>query len=148
MPGQDRLDGAPFRGGIPIYAIIRSGGKQYRVEEGSIIEVERLNVVEGEKIDLDEVLMLGDGDDITVGAGTVPGAKVVVEVLEHGRGKKIIVFKYKAKTRYRRKNGHRQQYTRLAVREIVSAEKAAKAEPKKRTRKTAAKATSEETAGE
>lgn len=107
-----------------------------------------MNVGEGEKIDLDEVLMLGDGDEITVGSATVPGAKVVVEVLEHGQGKKVTVFKYKSKTRYRRKNGHRQQYTRLAVREIVSAEQAPKAEPKKRTRKPAAKATKEETAGE
>lgn len=107
-----------------------------------------MNVGEGEKIDLDEVLMLGDGDSITVGTATVAGAKVVVEVLEHGRGKKVTVFKYKSKTRYRRKNGHRQQYTRLAVREIVSADKPSKAEPKKRTRKTAEKATEEDTAGE
>jgi large subunit ribosomal protein L21 len=116
----------------PIYAIIRSGGKQYRVEEGSIIEVERLEANEGDKVELTDVLLLADDGRVTVGSATVPGAKVTAEVVSQGRGKKVTVFKYKSKTRQRTKTGHRQPYTRLAIQEIVTAEKRAqvKAEAK------------------
>src|SRR4030042_2354734 len=107
----------------PVYAIIRSGGKQYRVEEGSIIEVERLEANEGDKVELTDVLLLADGDRVTVGSSTVPGAKVTAEVVGQGRGPKVTILKYKSKTRQRTKTGHRQPYTRLAIQEIVTAEK-------------------------
>jgi large subunit ribosomal protein L21 len=109
----------------PIYAIIRSGGKQYRVEEGSIIEVERLEANEGDKVELTDVLLLADDGRVTVGSATVPGAKVTAEVVGQGRSRKVTVFKYKSKTRQRTKTGHRQPYTRLAIQEIVTAEKRA-----------------------
>ena len=123
----------------PIYAIIRSGGKQYRVEEGSIIEVERLDANEGDKVELTDVLLLADGARVTVGSATVPGAKVTAEVVGQGRGPKVTVFKYKSKTRQRKKTGHRQPYTRLAIQEIVTAEKKAAAEKKPAVKRPAAK---------
>ena len=97
------------------YAIVQTGGKQYRVQTGDTVRVESLPGDEGDEIELNEVLLVSQGGDVTVGAPTVPGAKVATEVVGRGRGKKIIVFKYKAKTRYRRKNGHRQPYTDLKV---------------------------------
>lgn len=103
-----------------MYAVIRSGGKQYTVREGETLDVETLAGAPGDTVELGEVLMVGEGADVTVGTPTVAGAKVVAEVVEHGKGEKIIVFKYKAKTRYRRKQGHRQRFTRLSVREIVA----------------------------
>jgi large subunit ribosomal protein L21 len=102
------------------YAIIESGGKQYHVQPGDTIEVELLPAEPGSTLDLDRVLMLSQNEQVTVGQPTVAGARVVAEVQEHGRGKKIIVFKYKSKVRYRRKQGHRQSFTRLAIKEIVS----------------------------
>ena len=102
------------------YAIIESGGKQYRVQPGDTIEVEVLAAEPGSTLDLDRVLMLSQDEQVTVGQPTVAGARVVAEVQEHGRGEKIIVFKYKPKVRYRRKQGHRQSFTRLAIKEIVS----------------------------
>ena len=102
------------------YAVIESGGKQYRVQPGDTIEVEMLAAEPGNTLDLDRVLMLSQDEQVTVGQPTVAGARVVAEVQEHGRGKKIIVFKYKPKVRYRRKQGHRQSFTRLAIKEIVS----------------------------
>jgi large subunit ribosomal protein L21 len=112
---------------------VRSGGKQYRVEVGSKIDVERLTAAEGERVELAEVLFLVDDGRMTVGSPTVPGAKVVAEVVTQGRSPKVTVFKYKAKVRYRKRTGHRQPYTRLAIQEIVTAEKKAaakKARPK------------------
>ena len=100
------------------YAIVESGGKQYKAVEGETIEVDRLADEEGAKIDLERVLMLVDGDDYTVGTPEVEGVKVKATVAEHFKGKKIIVFKYHPKKRYRLKKGHRQQYTRLAIDEI------------------------------
>ena len=105
---------------IPIYAIVRSGGKQYRVEVGSKIEVERLKAAEGDKVELVDVLLLADGKNVTAGNPMVAGAKVTAQVVEHGRSPKAVVFKYKAKVRYRRRTGHRQSFTRLAVEEIVA----------------------------
>lgn|SRR5487761_1720106 len=102
-----------------MYAVVRTGGKQYTVREGQQLDVETLPAAEGDRIDLGEVLLISDGDQVTLGTPLVVGARVVAEVLSHGRAKKVIIFKFKAKTRYRRKNGHRQPYTRLAVREIV-----------------------------
>lgn len=103
-----------------MYAVVRTGSKQYSVREGQQLDVETLVGSEGDRIELTEVLLVGDGDQITVGAPTVPGARVVAEVLGQGRAKKVTIFKYKPKTRYRRKLGHRQPYTRLAVREIIT----------------------------
>ena len=102
-----------------MYAIIETGAKQYRVSPGDTIDVERLPVGEGSTIELDKVLLVADGDKLTVGTPTVKGAKVVAEVLGEGKGKKIIVFKYKPKVHYRRRTGHRQIHTRLAIKEIL-----------------------------
>jgi large subunit ribosomal protein L21 len=103
----------------PIYAIVRTGGKQYRVEANQTLDVERLKADVGDKVEFDVLMLAGNGD-VRVGAPAVEGARVVAEVVEHGRGEKIIVFKYKNKTRYRRRQGHRQDYTRLAIKEIVA----------------------------
>ena len=103
-----------------MYAVIRSGGKQYTVREGETVQVELLKTAPGEQLEMDQVLAVGEGADLTIGHPIVAGAKVVAEVLDHGRGEKIIVYKYKAKTRYHRKTGHRQAFTRLAIREIVA----------------------------
>ncbi len=115
-----------------IYAVIRSGGKQYKVEPNQLLDVERLPADVGAVVELPDVLMVADGDDVTVGQPRVTGARVVAEVMEHGRGPKLIVFKYKNKTRYRKKTGHRQAYTRLAIRQILmGAEPVAAAAPAK-----------------
>lgn len=103
-----------------MFAVIRTGGKQYTVHEGDTLDVELLQAEPGEQVQLDDVLMVGEGEAITIGKPLVPGAKVVANVVSHGKGEKIIVFKYKPKTRYRRKTGHRQRFTRLAIREIVA----------------------------
>lgn len=101
------------------YAIVQNGGKQYKVSVGQTIEVERLPEEEGGKVELDRVLMVSDGKKVAVGTPTVEGAKVVAEVVANGKSEKVTVFKYKNKVRYRRKIGHRQPYTRLAIKEIV-----------------------------
>ena len=102
------------------YAIVKTGGKQYRVEPGSSITVEKIAADEGSTVELDEVLMVSDDSSTTIGTPTVEGAKVVAEVEKQAKGDKIIVFKYKPKTRYAVKNGHRQNLTRLAIKEIVT----------------------------
>ncbi len=100
------------------YAIVRSGGKQYRVEAGDTIRVESLPGDDGDAVELEDVLMVSKDGEVTLGAPTVAGAKVSALVAGHGKAKKVVVFKYKAKTRYRRKNGHRQLYTDLRVTDI------------------------------
>ncbi len=102
-----------------MYAIVESGGKQYKAVPGGTIEIDRLHFDEGTTIDLDQVLLITDGEDVQVGTPTVKNAKVKATVLEHFKGRKIIVFKYKPRVRYRRKRGHRQQYTRLFVEDIL-----------------------------
>jgi len=102
-----------------IYAIIETGGKQYRVDPGQTIDVERLDAAEGDTVELDRVLLIADGDQVTIGTPTVDGAKVVATSKGSGKGDKVIVFKYKPKVRYRKKTGHRQQYTRLVIDKIV-----------------------------
>ena len=109
-----------FGGGRKIYAIVETGGKQYRVTQGQVLDVDRLDVDEGATVELDRVLVVGEGDNVAVGTPTVEGAKVVATSKGDGRARKIIVFKYKPKVRYRRKTGHRQTYTRLAIDEIVA----------------------------
>lgn len=104
------------------YAIIKTGGKQYRVSSGDIIDVEKLQVDPGSEIELDEVMAVSIDGHLNVGTPVVDGAKVVALVQAQDRAKKILVFKYKSKTRYRRTRGHRQPYTRLQIMEIVSEE--------------------------
>jgi len=101
------------------YAIVQNGGKQYKVSVGQTIEVERLSQEAGGKVELERVLMVSDGKKTTVGTPVVEGARVMAEVVANGKGEKVIVFKYKNKVRYRRKIGHRQPYTRLAIKEIL-----------------------------
>jgi len=104
------------------YAIIKTGGKQYRVANGDIIDVEKLEVEPGSEIELDQVMAVSVDGQLNVGRPIVEGAKVVALVQSQDRSKKIIVFKYKSKTRYRRTLGHRQAYTRLQIMEIISEE--------------------------
>lgn len=104
-----------------MYAIVRTGGKQYRIQPGDVLNVELLSADESGTVELDQVLMVGDGDKVTVGAPLVAGAKVTAEVLGEARGEKIRVFRYKPKVRYRRATGHRQTYTRIRINEIVGA---------------------------
>ncbi len=100
-----------------MYAVIETGGKQLRVTEGAEIYVEKLDVQEGETITFDNVLMIG-GDNLTVGNPLVEGAKVNAKVVKHGKQRKIVVFKFKPKKNYRRKQGHRQPYTKLEITSI------------------------------
>jgi large subunit ribosomal protein L21 len=123
-----------LRGEYKIYAIIETGGKQYRVIPGQTIDVERLDVAEGNTVELDRVLLIAQGDKVTVGNPTIGGAKVVATSQGEGKGKKVIVFKYKPKVRYRKKIGHRQAYTRLAIDKIVEPG-ATQAEPEKKVRR-------------
>lgn len=123
-----------------MFAVIKTGGKQYRVAEGQTLSVERLPGEAGDSVALDQVLMVGNGESTTVGTPLVAGATVAAEILEQGRGPKVIVFKKKRRKGYRRRNGHRQDLTLLQVTEILtdgkapSGKKATKpkaAEPKK-----------------
>ncbi len=101
-----------------MYAVVRTGSKQYRVRVGDIIEVEKLPVEPGQSVTLDDVLLVEQDGSVMVGTPTVPGVRVVARVLDQVKGPKLIVFKMKPKTRYRRKTGHRQRYTRLQVEAI------------------------------
>ena len=102
-----------------MYAVIESGGKQYRVQQGDVITVEKLNVEAGEKVTFDKVLVVNDGEGLTVGTPCVEGATVGATVVENGKGKKVVIFKYKAKKDYRKKQGHRQPYTMVKIDEIA-----------------------------
>jgi len=101
-----------------MYAIIKTGGKQYRVSPGDVLEVERLDTPPGDTITIEKVLLVNLDDQLTVGRPLVEGARVTAMVEDEGKGKKIIVFKYKPKVRYRRKKGHRQLYSRISIQEI------------------------------
>jgi large subunit ribosomal protein L21 len=101
------------------YAIIKTQGKQQRIVPGSTILVDRLDRQPGEAVELGQVLLVSRNGEVTVGQPTIEGARVVATVLGDERGEKITVFKYKPKVRYRRKQGHRQEYTRLAVNRIL-----------------------------
>ncbi|MCA9991422.1 MAG: 50S ribosomal protein L21 [Ardenticatenaceae bacterium] len=101
-----------------MYVIVKSGGRQYRAEVGHSFSVEKLPFEVGEQIELDQVLLVANGDDITVGQPFVEGAAVKATVTEQYKGEKIFVWKYRPKQRYRRRKGHRQQYTRVRVDEI------------------------------
>ncbi len=101
-----------------MYAIVETGGKQYKVQEGDSLNVELLRAEVGDVVALENVLMISDGSAVTVGAPYVADAKVQAKVQEHGRGRKIIVYKYKAKKNYRRKQGHRQPFTKILIEKI------------------------------
>ena len=101
-----------------MYAIIQTGGKQYRVSEGDVLSIEKLTAAEGEEVVFDQVLTVVSDGDIKIGKPVVEGAKVTAKVVEHGKGKKILVFKYKAKSNYRKRQGHRQPFTKVVIEKI------------------------------
>lgn len=131
------------------YAIIESGGKQYRAVEGETVEVDRLELEVGKKVELKGVLLVADGENVLVGAPLISGASISATVVAQDKGPKITVFKYKPKIRYRVKTGHRQQITRLQIDSIEAkgiAKVAAKAEtPKAETKSAAPKAAARRT---
>lgn len=103
-----------------MYAVIISGGKQYRVKEGQALRLEKLDVVAGDSIEFDKVLMLADGDNVKVGAPYLSGAKVKAEVIRQGRGDKIYIIKMKRRKHYMRRTGHRQDFTEVRITGIAA----------------------------
>lgn len=101
-----------------MYAVIETGGKQYKVSQGDVIYIEKLDVAEGETVTFDKVLILADGENVTVGAPVVAGANVVAKVEKQGKAKKVIVFKMKRKKNERKKKGHRQPFTKVTIESI------------------------------
>ena len=101
-----------------MYAVIETGGKQYRVLEGDTVFIEKLDVTDGDEVSFDKVLVLGKDDGLVTGAPYVEGAKVSAKVLKNGKGRKVIVYKYKAKKNERKKQGHRQPYTKVQIEKI------------------------------
>ena len=101
-----------------MYAIIETGGKQYRVNEGDILTIEKLEAEVGAAVELGRVLTVVKDGEVVIGKPVVAGAKVTATVVEHGKGKKILVFKYKAKSNYRRRQGHRQPFTKVKIEKI------------------------------
>ena len=101
-----------------MYAVIVTGGKQYKVSEGDTLFIEKLKVEEGSAVTFDQVLMVGDGEKVTVGTPSVDGATVEAKVLKNGKAKKVYVFKMKRKKNYRRKKGHRQPFTKIEITKI------------------------------
>src|SRR5882672_12331626 len=136
-----------------MFAVIRTGGKQYKVAPNDVIKVERLPGTAGEVIEFAEVLMLGDGDKVTVGAPLIGGACVGASVIAQGKSDKVLVFKKKRRHNYRRKNGHRQELTILRITEILTdgqkpSKTAAEAKPAAAPAKKAKKATIKRTVTE
>jgi len=101
-----------------MYAVIATGGKQYRVEQGEVLRVEKLDAQEGDTVDFDQVLMMGSGDDVNIGAPYIEGGKVSAEVRAHGRANKIEIIKFKRRKHHRKQMGHRQSYTEIVIKEI------------------------------
>jgi large subunit ribosomal protein L21 len=101
-----------------MYAVIQTGGKQYRVSEGDVLNVEKLAAEAGENVVFDKVLTVVNDGDVMIGKPVVEGAKVTAKVVEHGKAEKIFVFKYKAKANYRKRQGHRQPYTQVEITSI------------------------------
>jgi large subunit ribosomal protein L21 len=134
-----------------MYAVVDNGGKQYRVEPGRTLVIDRLDAEAGATVTFDRVLLVGDEDGVTVGTPTVSGASVRGTVLEHGRGPKIIVFRFRPKAHYRRRTGHRSELTRVRIDEIATAATAAReaskaAAPRKAAAREASKAAPRKTA--
>jgi len=102
-----------------VYAIIETGGKQYKVAEGDVIKIEKLNVEAGQEFSFDKVLVLSKDDNVTVGAPYVEGAKVSASVIGDGKAKKVIIYKYKPKKGFHKKKGHRQPFTQLQINNIT-----------------------------
>ena len=115
------------------YAIIETGGKQYRVQPGDSITVEKIEGDEGSTVELERVLLVGQDSGVSVGQPVVDGAKVIAEVAWQGRGDKLIIFKYKPKVRYSVKTGHRQSLTKLTIKEIVAGGSAASRRGRRQT---------------
>jgi large subunit ribosomal protein L21 len=111
--------GAARKGEKRMYAVVETGGKQYRATPGEFVDVERLPAEVGDKVTLERVLMIADGDNVTVGRPNVAGAQVVATVVAQGRHRKVIFFHYVPKKRERKKRGHRQYFTRLRIVQIV-----------------------------
>lgn len=101
-----------------MYAIIVTGGKQYKVEEGSTLYIEKLHASEGDTVTFDQVLLVSKDGSVQAGSPTVAGVTVTGKVEKHGKGQKIVIFKYKAKKNYRRKQGHRQPFTKVVIEKI------------------------------
>lgn len=103
-----------------MYAVVATGGKQYRVAPGDVIRVEKLDAEAGETVELDEVLMVADGDDVKVGAPRIEGGKVTAKVLEHGRGKKVNIVKFRRRKHHRKQMGHRQSFTEIEITDVTA----------------------------
>lgn len=101
-----------------MYAVIKTGGKQYKVSQGDVLKVEKLDADPGDEVALSQVLMVVNGDDVTIGNPVVEGASVKARVVEQGRAKKVIVFKKKRRKGYKVKNGHRQPFTAIEIQEV------------------------------
>ncbi len=107
-----------------VYAIVEDHGQQYSLREGEVLDLARRMAAPGQRLELDQVLLVRDGDHVAVGRPTVPGARVIAEVLEEVKGRKVTVFKYKSSVRYRRLTGHRQRYCRVKITAIVPGDSA------------------------
>jgi large subunit ribosomal protein L21 len=103
---------------LSMYAVIESGGKQHRVEPGELLRLEKLNASEGETVNFDKVMMIGEGENIQIGTPFVDGGAVTAEVVSHGRGDKITIIKMRRRKHYRRQAGHRQYFTEVKIKEI------------------------------
>jgi large subunit ribosomal protein L21 len=103
-----------------MYAVITTGGKQYKVAPGDVVRVESLDAKKGDTVELKDVYMIADGDKVSVGKPRLESARVTAEVLGEGRGEKLLIFKHKKRKGYRRTNGHRQNYTAIKVKEIIA----------------------------
>ncbi len=120
------------------YAVFKTGGKQYRVKLGDVLDVEKLPVGVDSITEFSDVLAVSDNGEVTFGSPYVPGAKVLAQVQSHYKDRKLMVFKYKAKTRYRRKRSHRQTYTRVLIQDIQLEEPGGQPAPRRRARRTQA----------
>src|SRR5687767_11292109 len=98
-----------------MYAVIKTGGKQYRVEPGQTVRVEKLDGDKGTKLEISDVLLVADGENVRIGTPTVDGVKVAAEIVGQEKGEKLVVFKFRRRKAYRRRSGHRQQYTALKI---------------------------------
>lgn len=103
-----------------MYAIVAAGGKQYKVREGDILRIEKIPGEVGSPVSFDQVLMVADGDNVSIGRPALEGAAVSAQIVEQGKANKLIVFKYKRRKRYRRKQGHRQSYTAVKIDAITA----------------------------